>query len=254
MPTIMTSTRYRRHRQGSAMPSDNPSRSSKGYLRFGLGRSSGVLLRMLSWVIMFGGLVSCGPSLSLTVPDDLLLRLPKNSRRSVFQAETLVTIAVDQKGSIKRQIENTELEISRTKTKIDESKKARSAATGRNADKITLEIHMLNVKEDYLEDDLDHQHTLYKFADKELLLAKAQFELVKVQLVKKHSIAFNKDEADFVNQVKKIEDYVNDFRKDVDAEAAKLKRSEEKWLAAKKEYYGAIGESDKGWWTESTNK
>ena len=156
MPTFMTSTSYR-HRQGSARSSGNPSRSRKGFLRFGLGRSSGVLVCMLSCAVMFGGLVSCGPSLSLTVPDDLLLRLPKNSRKSVFQAETLVTIAVDHKGSIKRQIENTELEITRTKTKIDESKKARSAATARNADKIKLEIHMLNVKVDYLEDDLDHQ-------------------------------------------------------------------------------------------------
>jgi ribosomal protein L11 methylase PrmA len=161
---------------------------------------------------------------------------------------------VDNKSSIRRQIENAELEISRTKTKIDEVKKGRSGATTRTADKINMEIHMLEVKVDYLEDYLDHQHTRYKLAEKELLLARAQFELVKVQLVKKHSIAFNKDEADFVKQVKKIENHVNEFRKDVDAEAAKVKRSEERWLTAKKEYYAAIGESDKGWWTESTNK
>lgn len=217
-------------------------------------RSWRVFALMILLAVFLGGFIGCGPSLSLTVPDDLLLRLPKNSRKSVFQAETLVTIAIDHKGSIKRQIENTELEINRTKIKIDESKKARSAATSRTADKITLEIHMLDVKVDYLEDYLDHQHTVYKLADKELLLAKAQFELVKVQLVKTHSIAFNKDEADFVKQVKKIEAHVKDFRKKVDAEAAELKRSEEKWLAAKKEYYAAIGESDKGWWTESTKK
>jgi hypothetical protein len=209
---------------------------------------------MISLAIFIGGLIGCGPSLSLTVPDDILLRLPKNSRKSVFQAETLVTIAVDHKGSIKRQIENTELEISRTKIKIDESKKARSAATARTADKIKLEIRMLGVKVDYLKDYLDYQHIEYKLAEKELLFAKAQFELVKVQLVKTHSIAFDEDEKDFVKQVKKIEEHVNDFRKDVDAEAVKLKRSEAKWLAAKKEYYAAIGESDKGWWTESANK
>jgi hypothetical protein len=209
---------------------------------------------ILALAVFLGGLIGCGPSLSLTVPDNLLLRLPKNSRKSVFQAETLVTIAVDHKGSIRRQIENTELEISRTKIKIDEAKKARSTATARTADKSKLEIRMLDVKENYLEDYLDHQHTVYELADKELLLAKAQFELVKVQLVKTHSIAFDEDEKDFVEQVKEIEEDVNDFRKEVDAEAAQLKRSEEKWLAAKKEYYSAIGESDKGWWTESTNK
>jgi peptidoglycan hydrolase CwlO-like protein len=215
-----------------------------------LTQPKSALAPIVFFAIVLGGLVGCGSSLSLTVPDDLLQRLPKNSRKSVFQAETLVTIAVDHKGSVKRQIDNAELEISRTKTKIDESKKERKAATTRTADKINLEINMLEVKIDYLYDYLDHQHIVLKLADRELLLARAQFELVKVQLVKKHSIAFNKDEEDFVKQVKKIEEDVNDFRKKVDAKAADLKKSEERWLAAKKEYYAAIGESDKGWWTE----
>ena len=82
------------------------------------------------------------------------------------------------------------------------------------------------------------------------MLAKAQFELAKVRLVKKHSIAFSGTIEEFEEQVKDIQADVSSLRKEVDSEAAALKVEEEKWLSAKKRYYSAIGESSKGWWTE----
>ena len=43
---------------------------------------------------------------------------------------------------------------------------------------------------------------------------------------------------------------MDDFRKEVDEDAAELKREEDEWLAVKKKYFSSIGESSKGWWTE----
>ena len=109
---------------------------------------------------------------------------------------------------------------------------------------------MLGAKVDYLEDKVDHLYYSMKLRDKELLLAKAQFELAKVKLVKKHSIAFDGSEEDFVDQVRSFQEVVDEFRMDVEEDAADLKASENEWLAVKKSYFSAVGESSKGWWTE----
>lgn len=192
----------------------------------------------------------CGGSLSYTVDQSLIKRLPKSSRRSVFQAETVVTIAVDQKSTTKRKIDSTRREIERTEEKIKDLKKRREAAAAREADKIDMEIDMLDAKVDYLEDEADHYRYVLKLREKELLLARAKFELEKVKLVKKHSIAFDGSEEDFLDQVRSLQEKVNDFRMDVEEDAADLKASENEWLAIKKKYYSAVGESSKGWWTE----
>lgn len=202
-------------------------------------------------VLALAVLVSgCGPSLSHTVPQDLLKRLPKSSRRSVFQARTVVTIAIDRKSAVKRKINSTKREIEKTREKIKAAEKERGKTSARESDQIAMEIMMLEAKVDYLHDVIDHLELKAELAEMELVLAQAQFELSKVQLVKKHSIAFGGDEEDFVDQVKSIQEDVNVFRKDVEEDAADLKREEEAWLAVKKRYYSSIGESSKGWWTE----
>jgi chromosome segregation ATPase len=195
-------------------------------------------------------LSGCGPSLSYTVSPELIKRLPKSSRRSVFQAETVVTIAVDRKSSVKRQIDNARREIDRTEERIKKARKEAEGAAAREAEKIDMEIDMLDAKIDFLNDKIDHLEMSLKLAEMELVLAKAQFELAKVKLVKKHSIAFSDSEEDFVEQAKSIQADVDDMRKDVDEDAADLKRKEESWLAVKKKYFSSIGESSKGWWTE----
>jgi len=195
-------------------------------------------------------LAGCAGSLSHTVDPSLIKRLPKSSRRSVFQAETVVTIAVDQKSTTKRQIDSTKREIARTEERIQDLKKRQEAAAAREADKIDMEIEMLWAKVGYLEDKVDHLRYVMKLRDKELLLAKAQFELAKVKLVKKHSIAFDGSEEDFVDQVRSLQEEVNEFRMDVEEDAADLKVSEDEWLAVKRRYFSAVGESSKGWWTE----
>ena len=201
-------------------------------------------------IITAATLLGCGASLSYTVDQSLIKRLPKSSRRSVFQAETVVTIAVDQKSTTKRQIDSTRREIARTEQRIQDLKKRQEAAAAREADKIDMEIDMLGAKVDYLEDKVDHLYYSMKLRDKELLLAKAQFELAKVKLVKKHSIAFDGSEEDFVDQVRSLQEVVDEFRMDVEEDAADLKASENEWLAVKKKYFSAVGESSKGWWTE----
>lgn len=209
-------------------------------------RKTAYLIAILTATLLTG----CAGSLSYTVDQSLIKRLPKSSRRSVFQAETVVTIAVDQKSTTKRRVDTTKREIARTEERIQDLKKRQEAAAAREADKIDMEIDMLWAKVDYLEDKVDHLKYVLKLRDEELLLAKAQFELAKVKLVKKHSIAFDGSEEDFVEQVRSLQEEVNEFRMDVEEDAADLKASEDEWLAVKKRYFSAVGESSKGWWTE----
>lgn len=211
-------------------------------------RTRGVLLGAA--LVLAAGEAGCGASLSKTVPPDLIQRLPKNTRRGVFQAETVVTIAVDRKANVKREIDNAEREIDRTKEKIREAEKRRAAAPGPEAEKIDLEIKMYQARIDYLDESLGHLAMRLKLADKELLLARSQFELEKVKLVKKHAISFDTPVEDFEEQVQDMQAEVDRYRKVVDEDAAELKREEEKWLEVKKAYFSTIGEGTKGWWTE----
>ncbi len=204
------------------------------------GRMASCCLGLAAGVVM---LMGCGPSLSYTVPQETIQRLPKGSRRSVFQARTVVTIAVDRKATIRRQKEVIKRDIEKIHQKMDKARK--------DGDKhLDLELTMLDFQVDYLKDKLDHQDTLQEMADRDLLLSKAQFELAKAKLVKKHSVAFDGEVSEFEAQLKDIRAAADEYRKKVDSEAAELKAVENQWLAAKKTYFSAIGESSKGWWTE----
>jgi hypothetical protein len=197
-----------------------------------------------------GGLPACGASIRYTVDEDLLQRLPKASRRSVYQAETVVTIAIDAKGAEKRKVDNALRENDRLEAKLAEAKLRRAKAAGNQVATIDLEIRMLKARLAYNDELVDHQRIRIKLADKELTLARAQFELAKARLVEKHSISSSASVKDFEEQVTDIQAHVLKFRKKVEADAADLKEEEARWLEAKKAYYSAIGESSKGWWTE----
>jgi len=192
----------------------------------------------------------CGHSLSYTVEPELLQRLPKKSRRSVFQARTVVTIAIDRLSSIRRQIDGTRRDIDRIKERVDKIEKELGNAGPRESQRLRGEIDVLDARQEYLEHKIEFLEEKLDVAEDELLLAKGQFELAKVRLVKKHSIAFDGDEADFVEQVEDLQQKVNERRKDLERDEAELKRQEQKWLAVKKRFYSSIGESSKGWWTE----
>lgn len=208
------------------------------------------LLFSCATLLLAAGFSACGPSLSYTVPDDLLQRLPKKSRRSVFQAETVVTIAVDRKSAVKREQENTRREIDALRERIEKIEKESASESSAAEKKGKAEINMLEANIDYLEEKLDHLGLALSVADDELLLARAQFELAKVQLVKKHAIAFGGDEKDFVEQVNDIQRYVEKRRRQLEQNAAALKREEDKFMEIKKRFFSSIGESSKGWWTE----
>jgi chromosome segregation ATPase len=192
---------------------------------------------------------ACGPSLSHTVPDDLLQRLPKKSRRSVFQAETIVTIAVDRKSAIKRDQETTRRDIATLKERLAALEKE-SSGDSPAAQRARAEIKVLEAQIDFLDRKLEHLELALEVANDELLLARAQFELAKLQLVKKHAIAFDGQEKDFEEQVADIQRYVDKRRRKLQADAAELKREEDRFLEVKKRYFSSVGESAKGWWTE----
>ncbi|RME25733.1 MAG: hypothetical protein D6806_07435, partial [Deltaproteobacteria bacterium] len=125
-----------------------------------------------------------------------------------------------------------------------------SGAGGQKKARLEAELDMLDAKERYLGAKGEFLERSLEVADKEVMLARAQFELAKLKLVKKHSIAFDGDEQDFVEQVEDWKHTVEEERRDLQQMEAELKLEEKKWLEAKKRFYSSVGESSKGWWTE----
>ncbi len=201
----------------------------------------------LPWVLC---LSACGPSLSETVPDGVIQRLPKASRRSVFQAETIVTIALDRRSSVTREIQNLDRERRRTGELLRLADKRKDKASGAEEERIEQEIEVLEAKEELLERQIEHQEIVLELTEYEVILARAQFELAKVRLVKKHAIKFGEDEEDFVEQVQSIQEDVNDQREEVAEDEQELKEQEESFLALKKKYNMMDGEPSKGWWAQ----
>jgi len=191
-----------------------------------------------------------GCGLRYTVPKDLIRRLPKSSRKSVFQARTVVTIAIDKKSSVRRKIASTRREIERTKERIEDLQAKRSRTPARKRASLDLEIAMLKAKLDFLDEKIDFLEFKLKKAAKELLLAKARFELSKAKLIKKHAIKFSGDIGDFEDQVKDLEEDARDYKKELDERQKELKAEEKQWLAVKEKYYASVGETSRGWWTE----
>jgi len=199
--------------------------------------------------LLLGG-AAPGCALRYTVPKDLTKRLPKSSRKSVFQARTVVTIAIDNKASVRRKMSSTRREIERTQERIEEAENKRSRTIATEKGKLESEIEMLEAKIDFLEEKLDYLDQQFDMAEEELLLAKARFELAKAKLVKKHSVAFSGDVEDFEDQVKSLEEDVAAERADLEMHDLEMKAEESEWETVKNQYYSSIGETSRGWWTE----
>ena len=214
----------------------------------GGGRAPGLVL-CLAGLWLLGGVVQ-GCALRYTVPPELTKRLPKSSRKSVFQARTVVTIAIDNRASVRRKMSSTRREIERTRERINEAEARRRRTIATEKGKLDAEVEMLEAKIDFLEERLDFLDDKLDLAKEELLLAAERFELAKAKLVKKHSIAFSGDVEDFEAQVKSLEEDVEEQRADFKLREEELKVEEAKWLEVKTRYYATIGETSRGWWTE----
>lgn len=174
-------------------------------------------------------------SLSYTIDRDLLSEITLENKLSLFDAENDVSIAVDEKEQIQRQIQGVKQDIADAEAQIAEAESdaarasAKSDAKGEAVASAAQDVY--DYKISYLEAYIAFLRKKLAAQEGLILVAYAKYELAKAKLVKKNNVrgASDIEEADFEAQV---DSYVEKAR----AEQESLAEEEKEVEAVKKEW------------------
>ncbi|MEZ4273269.1 MAG: hypothetical protein R3C68_18075 [Myxococcota bacterium] len=190
--------------------------------------------RLLSaWVGVFT-LSSCG--LAHTVDRDLLRHVSLSNKLLLFDAENNLSIAIDEKDKIDKQILEVRRDIRAAYSQRDAAREDEDRADDRgDAEAVRLAIMAQDVAEmkiDYLRGYVDFLDEKRDVQERHILLAQAQFELAKAKLIKENNVkgAEKVDLEDFENQVKKWVEVAKDAQADLAETSKELDAERQAWL------------------------
>lgn len=207
---------------------------------------------------------ACGP-LRYSIDRDMLRDITIENKLLLFDAENDVSIAVDEKESIQREIQAVKQDIQDADA---ERREARSDAT-RWATKgdaakeqvATAAIDVYGLKIDYLEDQLGYLRAKLRAQDELILVAWAKYELAKAKLAKSNNVRGSEDVemADFEVQVDQAVERAKARFEALAATAQEVETVKKVWLDKRnelaKESGGGIGSlwaEDGSFWGSDT--
>ena len=225
------------------------------------GRGVHRLMRA-GWVIIGLWGAGCG-ALSHTVDRDTLARLTIENKLLLFDAENDVSIAIDEKDKIQRelqllredrddaflQLRDAETDADRASEKGDEQRYQLAQRSGQVTE---LKLAYFDAYRDYLKERLFVQEDL-------IHVALAKYELAKAQLVKRNNLegASDVDLADFEQQVDDVIEDAKDSQRDLKGEKQHAQKVRDVWLEARQKLseesgggFGSPWAEDGGAWGE----
>lgn len=161
---------------------------------------------MMRLVLIGSLLIGCG-SLSHTVDRELLADITIENKMMLFDAENDVSIAVDEKEQIQRDIRETKQDIQDAEAQITEANSDQKRAEQKNDAKAVelaeLSREVFHCKVDYLEAHLDYLRERLHAQEGLVRVSLAKYELAKAKLVKRNNVRGAQDVelADFEMQV-----------------------------------------------------
>jgi hypothetical protein len=175
---------------------------------------------------------ACGGRYGRRVPDDVLQKLPYESKIELLEAENDLAIAFDR-------VDESESEMDRTRAAIRRAKDRLGAAeqeVGRAPDDGSRDIARLAVTEgearlEYLRARQDVNAEKTDIQGLALECAKARFELERVRIAKKAKVpgAEGLGEADFEGQVGSCEQDVAKRRDELKEHSQRMSAAKERW-------------------------
>ncbi len=197
----------------------------------------------------------CG-GLSYTVDRDLLKDISIENKLILFDAENDVSIALDERESLKKQMTETRQDIADAKAKIIEAKTDADRAEAKgdaNAETVgDLAEEAYDKKIDWLGDRLSFLRRRLDAQDRLVYVAWARYELAKAKLVKKNNTrgANDIELQDFEEQVDKCVELAKEDTESLKQEEVELQQSQQEWLAMREKLQAASGGGLGSSWVE----
>lgn len=198
---------------------------------------------------------ACG-GLSYTIDRDLLKDISIENKLILFDAENDVSIALDERESLKKQVNEARQDISDAKAKIKEARADAERAQEKgvaNAQSVgDLAEDAYDKKIDYLNDRIGFLKRRLEAQERLIYVAWARYELAKAKLVKKNNVkgANDVEIADYEEQVDKFVELAKEDTEVLKREEAELNASQQEWLAQREKLQAASGGGLGSSWVE----
>jgi hypothetical protein len=181
-------------------------------------------------------LAACGPRYGMRVPDEMVKKLPYETRVELLEAENDLAVAIDKVDQASSEITRARDNIRRARSRA----KAAEAELDRAEDNVSKEVARLTIDEaearvDYLR---AHQHLNVALLDVEQLALRcafARFEVARLTTARKAKVEGSEalDPKKFEEQVAACEAEVKEERAGLGANTAEEKAAREAWEAKK---------------------
>ena len=206
-------------------------------------------------VVLALSATACG-GLSYTVDRDLLKDVSIENKLVLFDAENDVSIALDERESLKKQVGEARQDISDAKAKIKEAKADAERAADKgdaNAQQVgDLAEETYDKKIDYLNERISFLKRRLDAQERLIYVAWARYELAKAKLVKKNNVrgAGDVEIPDFEEQVDKFVELAKEDTESLKQEEAQLAAVQQEWLAQREKLQAASGGGLGSSWVE----
>jgi hypothetical protein len=186
----------------------------------------------------------------------LLKDISIENKLILFDAENDVSIALDERESLKKQMAEARQDIADAKAKIAEAKTDAERAEAKgdtNAETVgDLAEEAYDKKIDWLNDKLGFLRRRLDAQDRLVYVAWARYELAKAKLVKKNNTrgANDIELPDFEEQVDKYVELAKEDTEALKEEEAELQKAQQEWLAQREKLQAASGGGLGSSWAE----
>ncbi len=202
---------------------------------------------MLFAIVAAASLPRCTSAPHLRVDSDVLEKITIENKLLLFDAENELNIAIDARDQVVDEIAQIRDDIRRAEKKrevaVRDGEIFESKGDERRRELAALRRTTARAQIDYLEARLEWAEERLDRQRRELVVARARFELAKARLVKKNNVpgASDIDLADFEAQVEDLRADVGETDDDIEDAELEMKAREQNWVAESKALQEASG-------------
>ncbi|OGQ84222.1 MAG: hypothetical protein A2289_08800 [Deltaproteobacteria bacterium RIFOXYA12_FULL_58_15] len=189
---------------------------------------------------------------------DLLAEITIENKLLLFDAENDVSIAIDERERLSREIHQTKLDIVDAELQVDEAEEDGDRAAEKGDEKraqlsvMAGEVFLLKI--DYLHEQLGFLRAKLAAQDELIMVAKAKYELAKAKLVKRNNVRGAQDIelADYEGQVDEYIGGAKETRLDLAEIEKEVELVKNQWLQTRDKLMASSGGGLGSPWAEDS--